>query len=206
VRPLATGSIDIRRAGPADLAEIIDVCGQALGWDPTKPNDAFFRWKHLENPFGESPMWVATDGDSIVAVRAMMRWRFRHHPSNEVMNVVRAVDTATLPSHQGQGLFTKLTMAAVEELTAEGVAAVFNTPNAKSRPGYLKMGWVELGRVPIRVRPRTPMALVKMARSRVPADKWGEPSTIGLEPRQTFGNAERLAPALAAASTERLDH
>jgi GNAT superfamily N-acetyltransferase len=196
----ATRSIDIRRAGPADLPEIIDVCGQALGWDPTKPNEEFFRWKHLENPFGESPMWVANDGDSIVAVRTMMRWRFRHHPTGEVMNVVRAVDTATLPSHQGQGLFTTLTMAAVEELTAEGVAAVFNTPNDKSRPGYLKMGWVELGRVPIRVRPRTPMALVKIARSRVAADKWGETTTVGLDPLEALADQGAVADLLATAT------
>ena len=35
------------------------------------------------------------------------------------MSAVRAVDTATAPSHQGRGIFTKLTMAAVEAMTAE---------------------------------------------------------------------------------------
>ena len=64
------------------------------------------------------------------------------------LHAVRAVDTATHPDHQGRGLFTALTMHALEACRAEGVAFVFNTPNAQSRPGYLKMGWREVGRPP----------------------------------------------------------
>ncbi|MDH5380092.1 MAG: hypothetical protein OEW75_04520, partial [Cyclobacteriaceae bacterium] len=30
---------------------------------------------------------------------------------------------------------------------------IFNTPNEKSRPGYLKMGWVDAGRLPVYFRP-----------------------------------------------------
>ncbi len=36
---------------------------------------------------------------------------------------------------------------AVDELTTDGVDAIVNTPNDKSRPGYLEMGWPEVGRV-----------------------------------------------------------
>jgi GNAT superfamily N-acetyltransferase len=182
--------VRIRRAEPADLEEIISVCGRALGWDPAGPNDAFFRWKHVDNPFGRSPIWVADDGE-IVGVRAMMRWRL-HHPSGDALELVRAVDTATLPSHQGLGIFTRLTMAAVEDLTAEGVHAVFNTPNPKSLPGYLKMGWTVLGRAPIAGRPRSPAALVRLARSRTAADKWGTASTVGLDPSTVLADGGRL--------------
>ena len=62
------------------------------------------------------------------------------------LRAVRAVDTATHPDHQGRGLFTALTLHALEACRAEGVAFVFNTPNDVSRPGYLKMGWREVGR------------------------------------------------------------
>ena len=43
-------------------------------------------------------------------------------------------------------------MTAVEEMTAEGVDFVFNTPNDNSRPGYLRMGWSTVGRLPLVVR------------------------------------------------------
>src|SRR4029079_3500391 len=102
------------------------------------------RWKHVDNAFGRSPMWVACDGERIAGFRAFMRWEFEG--AGEVKRAVRTVDTATHPDYQGQGIFTKLTLAGLEELAAEGVDFVFNTPNDKSRPGYLKMGWHVLGR------------------------------------------------------------
>lgn len=184
-------SIEIRLASPDETNEIIDVCGAALQWKPGDPNEAFFRWKHIENPFGPSPIWVAVEDEAIVAVRTMMRWRLRES-DNPSLSMVRAVDTATLPSHQGRGLFTRLTTRAIDELRDEGVDAVFNTPNDKSRPGYLKMGWSEVGRVPVTFRPRTPATAIAMARSRVAAVKWGEPTTFGEHPMAAFADTDNL--------------
>ncbi|MGH9196645.1 MAG: GNAT family N-acetyltransferase, partial [Acidimicrobiia bacterium] len=72
------------------------------------------------------------------------------------VRAVRAVDTATHPDFQGQGVFSRLTRAALTALEEEA-DLVFNTPNSKSRPGYLKLGWQDVGRIPIRVRVRRPM-------------------------------------------------
>ena len=44
-------------------------------------------------------------------------------------------------------------MAAVEELTSDGVDFVFNTPNPESRAGYLTMGWQDAGRIPHEILP-----------------------------------------------------
>src|SRR5690606_32239213 len=106
--------------------------------------------KHRRNPFGASPMWVAETDEGLAAVRAMMRWELAG-PDGRVLRAVRAVDTATHADHRGRGLFRRLTLGAVESLTAEGVDLVFNTPNDQSRPGYLTMGWEVLGRVPLAV-------------------------------------------------------
>ncbi len=170
-------NLEIRQADDDELDAVIACCAEALGWNPDEPNADFFRWKHRANPFGPSPIWVAVDDGRIVGVRVMMRWQFQR--GNETLQMVRAVDTATLPSHQGKGIFTRLTTAAVEELTGEGVDAVFNTPNDKSRPGYLKMGWVDLDRVPVSIRLRSPLVLPRLAKSRTAAGKWGESITIG---------------------------
>jgi hypothetical protein len=64
-------------------------------------------------------------------------------------------------------------------MAAEGVDFVFNTPNDQSRPGYLKMGWQPVRRLPVLARPRMPWSLVRLARARVPADKWSQPTTAG---------------------------
>ena len=78
-----------------------------------------------------------------------LRWRFTDGDGRP-RSAVRAVDTATHPDHQGRGIFRRLTLGAVDELQADGVDFVFNTPNDQSRPGYLKMGWQAVGRVPDR--------------------------------------------------------
>ena len=63
---------------------------------------------------------------------------------------MRAVDTATRPSHQGRGIFRRMTLHALDDLRAEGVAFVFNTPNDSSRPGLPQDG-LDAGRAPGRL-------------------------------------------------------
>ena len=199
--PSQADDLEIRRAGPDDVGAIVALCQAALGWDPADPNEAFFRWKHLENPAGPSPMWVATDQGRLVGVRVFLRWRFVSGAGRE-LDAVRAVDTATHPDAQGRGVFSRLTRHALDELRDEGVDFVFNTPNDQSRPGYLKMGWQVVGRVPVAVRPRSPRALLAMARARVPAQKWslatpaGRPAPRVLADRSALDELlGRLAPA-----------
>jgi len=169
--------LHVRRASPDDRSAVLDLARRALGWAGDERDRAFFAWKHDENPFGPSPAWVATTDGRVVGFRTFLRWEL--HDGQETLRCVRAVDTATDPDVQGRGVFRTLTLRAVDELTAEGADAVFNTPNDKSRPGYLKMGWTELGRPTLHVAPRGPAALVRMARSREGADKWPAPTTHG---------------------------
>jgi GNAT superfamily N-acetyltransferase len=143
-------ALDIRPATPDDRPAIIELLGRSLGSDGDPRYSELFAWKHDHNRFGPSPMWVAVDGDRIAGVRALMRWEFER--GGEVLRAVRAVDTATDPDYQGRGLFKALTMHGIEQVRADGVDFVFNTPNSQSLPGYLKMGWREVGRLPAAVR------------------------------------------------------
>lgn len=168
----------VRRAGPEHVPLAVELAGTALGWDPTEPNEAFFRWKHLDNPAGESPMWLAYSGDTVVGFRTMMQWEFlldRRTP----IRAVRAVDTATHPEYRRRGIFRTLTMAAIEELTRDGFDFVFNTPNPESRAGYLTMGWQDVGRIPMRFFPGRLTGPLRTIRARRPAEKWSEPCEVG---------------------------
>ena len=172
-----TDALAIRPAVAEDRPGVIRLAGRSLGWRGDERDRAYFAWKHDENPFGPSPAWVATQGGDIVGFRTFLRWELTR--GAERLRMVRAVDTATDPDHQGKGVFRGLTLGAVADLTGAGYDAVFNTPNTQSRPGYLKMGWKELGRPSLGARPRGAFAAMRMAQSRVAAEKWSEPTTVG---------------------------
>lgn len=189
--------LEIRRATAEDRAEIIALCRASLGWEDDDPNEAFFSWKHDDNPFGSSPSWVATDADgAVVGLRVFLRWRFRE-PSGATFTGVRAVDTATHPDWQGKGIFTKLTLGAIPDLRTEGVDVIFNTPNDKSRPGYLKMGWSQVGRVPVGVRPSSLGALRTMVQARTAAELWSEATDLGMDAAEAFSDTEAVERLLA---------
>jgi GNAT superfamily N-acetyltransferase len=167
----------IRRATPDDEAAVLLLLGASLGWGDDERFSSFFAWKHMESPYGISPGWVAVDGERIGGFRTFMRWEL-DGPDGPV-SAVRAVDTATHPDHQRRGTFSQLTRRALDELTAEGVGLVFNTPNDRSGPGYLKLGWREVGRIPVCFRPTSPRGLVRLAGARCQADRWSLPVGAG---------------------------
>lgn len=157
---------------------------------------ALHDWKHARNPFGRSLAWVAVEHGQIVGYRAFLRWEFTD--GARTFRAVRAVDTATDPAHQGKGIFRTLTMHALEAARADGVDFVFNTPNDKSRPGYLKMGWELVGVLRPHLRPRSPLALPTILRGRVPAAHWGEASGAGQLADDVFADGVGTEELLAA--------
>ena len=184
--------VRLRIAGAGDLDSILSVCSEALGWSDREWDRSLFSWKHVDNPFGESLVLVAEDDTGILAVRAMMHWRWSS--ARGVARAARAVDTATRPDAQGRGLFRALTELSLETLQRTDVAFIFNTPNAKSRPGYLRMGWHDAGRIEFGFRTQTVRAIGRVLRSAVPATKRSIPTPdLGIEP-EAFLRSLRHVP------------
>lgn len=143
--------MNIREATESDIPEIVKVLKASLGEKDLSLSETIYRYKHIDNKFGKSIVLIAEEKNRIVGVRAFMGWEWQSQEQKFI--AYRAVDTATLPSHQGKGIFKKLTLAAVEIAKKSGVHFIFNTPNEKSRPGYLKMGWEPVGKIEIGIRP-----------------------------------------------------
>jgi len=188
----------VRAAVDDDLPEILRLLRASMGRADDARFEELFRWKHLDNAFGRSPMWVACDGDVIAGFRAFMRWEF--DLDAQVKRAVRTVDTATHPDYQGRGIFTKLTLAGLEELAAEGVDFVFNTPNDKSRPGYLKMGWHELGRPAAAIRPTRLVRAPALRGARTAANHWSEDIGVGVAAAEFLRDRAQVAALLAHAT------
>ncbi|HET8679696.1 MAG TPA: GNAT family N-acetyltransferase [bacterium] len=154
-----TAPLVVRDYETADEAQVLGLLNLTLGTGRAfERSTAFFRWKHVENPFGRSLMLLA-ENQHVVGLRAFLRWQFR--ASEGVIHAVRAVDTATHPDHQRKGIFSQLTSACLERARSQGVGLVFNTPNRYSLPGYLKLGWTYVGRASVLVRPLRPGRLIK---------------------------------------------
>lgn len=191
--------MEIRRAVPADTPAVLQLLSRSLGWLPDEKHAAFFAWKHERNPFGPSLAWVAEEEGCVIGFRTFMRWEFERE--GEVVRAARAVDTATHPDHRGKGVFSRLTLHGLGELHAAGVAFVFNTPNDQSRPGYLKMGWQVLGRLPTAIRPRSLGALGRMARARTAADLWSTPTGVAAPAGEALADSTGIEELLGTHPT-----
>jgi hypothetical protein len=194
-------TIQVRPYSGDDEADVLALLQASLGGGPASQRPSnFFRWKHLENPFGPSYMLVAEGDARLIGLRALMRWRFT--TGGATIRAARAVDTATHPDFQGMGVFSRLTRAALEALAGE-VDLIFNTPNGKSGPGYLKMGWHQVGKVPVSVRARRPLRLLGGLLGR--SEPGPAPPAPAVPAAQVLERGERLLPLLereAVASVE----
>lgn len=191
----------VRNVAASEHAAVVDLAGQALGWDPSKPNLELFTWKHVENPAGPSVMLVSERGGDMVGFRAFMRWRLQSRGAG-VFEAFRAVDTATHPAHLRQGVFTRLTETALAEI---GPAGVFNTPNDASLPGYLKLGWVDAGRLRVAAKPLGVGSLGRLFSARTAADKWSIETTVGDSAAVALATPEVAAAAERAIAETRPD-
>ncbi|MGV9270472.1 GNAT family N-acetyltransferase [Kitasatospora sp. NPDC003701] len=163
-----------RPLAEADLPAVLDLLTASLAGGPTGTRTAdFFAWKHRLGPFGASPGLVAETPDGRLAgVRLFLRWQWHEGVTGRTVTAVRPVDTATHPDFQGRGIFRRLTLDLLEQVSGQA-ELVFNTPNGNSLPGYRKMGWQELGRVPVALRPVRPAAFARGVRAALARESAG---------------------------------
>ncbi len=69
---------------PEDSPQILDLAAAALGWREGEPNEALFNWKHRDNVFGPSPMWVAEVDGELAGFRTFLRWEWDRGPGVSV--------------------------------------------------------------------------------------------------------------------------
>ena len=172
-----------RRADASDVSQILDLVRASLGPGSVPRTPAYWAWKHLDSPFGPSPVLVAEAEGRIVGLRAFLRWTWR--ADGRAVDAVQAVDTATHPDWQRRGIFSRLTKDLLAEVRSEGTAFVFNTPNRNSLPGYLKLGWQTVGRVPLWARPLRG-ALLARGRDGFGADVQGAEAFLAAPQTEAF--------------------
>ena len=98
---------------------MLELLGASLGGGPAgrRPPE-FFRWKHLENPFGRSFMLLAERDGRLVGLRAFMRWRFEAGRAPGAAPSARST-RRRIQTTRAQGIFTRLTLAALDRSADE---------------------------------------------------------------------------------------
>lgn len=193
---MSDAAFSVRAYRPEDEERVITLLRQTLGSGRAfERTSAFWQWKHFQNPFGPSLLTLAENGE-IMGLRAFMRWRFS--VGSQTLRAVRAVDTATHPAFRRFGVFSMLTRHTVERARADGVDLIFNTPNRYSLPGYLKLGWVYVGRPRLLVKSLRPGRMVwGLLRARVLAGSGQSVAAIPVVPADMrFSRADGLARIL----------
>lgn len=132
-------NIIFRESTPEDIPNIIELLKAALGV-ATKKSLGVWNWKHINNPFGPSEVYIAELNKELIAVRVFMQWQWKKS-NGKKMKFLRAVDTCVSAKHRRKGIFENLNKYALEKSKQKGYHAIFNTPNDKSMAGNLKLGW-----------------------------------------------------------------
>ena len=146
------------------IDDLVSFLNLALG----QGNEAYrksvdlWTWKHLSTPFGKSYGLAAIEPEKkeIIGMRVFMNWKF-HNDRDEVVCSPRAVDTATHPSYQRQGIFSSLNQKALNDFSIQKKAILISTPNKRSKAGNLKMGWEVIASWPLYVLIIKPIPFLK---------------------------------------------
>lgn len=97
---------------------------------------AYLEWLYCNNPDGLAVGFDAWDGDELAAhyvtipVRALV--------CGVPVRALLSLNTATHPSYQGKGLFTRLANLTYQYAADHGFDAVYGVANANSTPGFTR--------------------------------------------------------------------
>lgn len=131
--------VSIRQYFPTDRGDVLEL--DETVWNRTR-SEAWFGWKYEENPYvPEPPVFVARADGRVVGARPFMGFRLRIGSGDKVLTALQPSDTMVHPEYRGQGIFTRMTEAALDYYTDRKPELCFNFPNEMSWPGYRKLGW-----------------------------------------------------------------
>ena len=101
-----------------------------------KFSNAYLTWLYHDNPDGSVIGFDAWDGDVLAAhyvtIPAMAS------VGGQLVRVALSLNTATHPTYQGKGLFTKLAEMTYEAAQSQGIDAIYGVANANSTPGFIR--------------------------------------------------------------------
>ncbi len=113
-------------------------------WSPdVSVNDAYFAWKHEENPLQPAPLaWLALHEGKVVGMRSAFATRWEAGRPPERFEALYADDFAIAPDHRNRGLVSRLMETALADLARDGRDLLINlSAGPVTRLSSLVGGW-----------------------------------------------------------------
>ncbi|SFS03067.1 Ribosomal protein S18 acetylase RimI [Halomicrobium zhouii] len=127
----------IRPYEASDFDGFLDLYAQVFDTDRDRE---WFDWKYGDNPYVDHvPILVAERDGDLVGARPF--FALDVSVGGERRLALQPADAMVHPDHRRQGLFTRMTEAAIETYGDGEPSFFFNFPNHRSTPGNLKLGW-----------------------------------------------------------------
>lgn len=135
---------------PSDWSGVLSVLAACYGESATR--DQIYEAWNLKCQVAKSGFMVADVGGQVVGAQPMLIHDWRREGATIRGGVLTGV--VVHPGFRRQGLFTKLVQACLDEAWSQDAAFVLTMPNEKSWPGFLRMGWTDLGERSVLARAR----------------------------------------------------
>jgi hypothetical protein len=145
---------------PENLPEIIEMTREYYG-DSWISDTGYLKWQYEANPAGPAIIQLARDveTDQLAGQYVVIPMRFKAF--NKTVNGILSLNTLTRQIYTGQGVFTGLAKAIYQACAEQGPEFCYGFPNPNSYPGFTrKLGFTDLGCVPLLLRPLNTKALV----------------------------------------------
>lgn len=134
---IASEEYSVRWYEPADRDGILSLFETQWG---QRPSVDWFDWKFEDDPYlAHVPINLAESDGQIVGVQAYVPCRLRWRDGSFL--ALKPADAVVHPDHRRQGLYTRITRAAIERYVDGEPTLFFNFPNAASLGAQEKLGW-----------------------------------------------------------------
>jgi GNAT superfamily N-acetyltransferase len=157
IRPAThEGGVKVRAFEAKDEPGVLEVLQAAFGQWPRDihgitPSE-FFRWKHMDGPFGPSSILVAEADGTVIGCQGYMPWRLQ--AGEQILLTIRRIDLAVHPSYRRRGVSMAIRAAA----SFPGDAAfTWTNANRQSRRGTRKAGLRTVSMLPRFAQPHGPL-------------------------------------------------
>lgn len=145
---------------PENLPESIEMAREYYG-ESWISDAGYLKWQYEANPAGPAMIQLARDVDTNQLAGQYVVIPMRFKAFDKTVNGILSLNTLTRQIYTGQGIFTGLAKAVYQDSADQGSTFCYGFPNPNSYPGFTKkLGFTDLGCVPLLLRPLNTKALV----------------------------------------------